>query len=96
MQDLSGEGMRRAIFNSRDQLAAVSMVIRDESASMLSYGRIVKDAELVRDGAVNYRVFWERYWFSLAIAAFALLTFLSWIRRLIFGRPQVIIKEKRS
>ncbi len=96
MQDVSGEGMRRAIFNSRDQLAAVSMVIRDESASMLSYGRIVKDAELVRDGAVNYRVFWERYWFSLAIAAFALLTFLSWIRRLIFGRPQVIIKEKRS
>ncbi|MBI4723833.1 MAG: hypothetical protein HY765_02105 [Rhodomicrobium sp.] len=87
MQELSGDGLRQAIFNSRDQLAALNMVIHDD-ASLVSYGRIMKDAELVRNGAVGYRVFWERYWLSIAIAGFVLLLFLSWLRRLLSGRPR--------
>jgi hypothetical protein len=71
------------------------MVIHDD-ASLFSYGRIIKDAELVRDGAVGYRVFWERYWPTLAIAGFVLLVLLSWIRRLLFGRPQVIIRDTKQ
>src|SRR6185312_7627883 len=89
MQDLDGAGLKQAILNSRDQLAALDMVLH-EDASLLSYGRIIKDAEQVRDGAVGYRVFWERYWLSLLAAGFVLLLLLSWLRRLIFGRPAVI------
>jgi hypothetical protein len=84
MLELSGEGLQQAIFNSRDQLAALNMAIHDD-AGLLSYGRIIKDAELVRDGVVGYRVFWERYWLSVLVAGFVLLLILSWLRRLLFG-----------
>jgi hypothetical protein len=94
MQGLSGEGLRQAVIGSRDQLAALNMLTR-EDGSLLSYGRIVKDVELVRDGSVGYRVFWERYWLSVAVAGFVLLVLLSWIRRLLFGRPQIIIRDPK-
>jgi len=95
MQELSGEGLQHAIYNSRDQLAALNMVIHAD-ASLLSYGRILKDAGLVRNGDVGYRVFWERYWPSLALAGFLVLLLLSWLRRLLFGwsRTAVARREK--
>ncbi len=95
MLELSGEGLESAILNSRDQLAALNMVIHAD-ATLLSYGRIVKDAELVRSGDVGYRVFWERYWPSLALAGFLVLLLLSWLRRLLFGwsRAAVARREK--
>jgi hypothetical protein len=94
IQGLSGEGLRQAVIGSRDQLAALNMLTR-EDPSVLSYGRILKDVELVRDGSVGYRVFWERYWLSIVAAGFVLLLLLSWIRRLLFGRPQVIIRDPK-
>ena len=95
MQELSGEGLKQAILDSRDQLAAVNMAIREDGTA-LSYGSLLKDADLVRGGAVGYRVFWERYWFSLGVAAFVFLIFLSWIRRLLFGHPQIVIREEKK
>ncbi len=96
MQELAGDGLRQAILNSRDQLAALNMVLHDDASllGLLSYGRIVKDAELVRDGTVGYRVFWERYWLSVLIAALGVLLVLSWLRRLIFGRPQLVVRDQ--
>ncbi len=97
MTELSGEGLRHAIVDSRDQLSALNMILHDD-AGLISYGRIFKDAEQVRDGNVAYRVFWERYWPSVLIAGFVLLLLLSWLRRLLFGRPRYVIKQegKRS
>ncbi len=95
MQDLAGDGVRQAVLDSRDQTAALDMLLR-EDASLISYGRILKDVEQVRDGAVTYRVFWERYWLSVLIAAFAALVILSWLRRLLFGRLAVVIRDGGS
>lgn len=97
MTELSGEGLRHAIVDSRDQLSALNMILH-EDAGLISYGRIFKDAEQVRDGNVAYRVFWERYWPSVLIAGFVLLLLLAWLRRLLFGRPRYVIKQegKRS
>jgi hypothetical protein len=92
MLDLTAEGIREAVFSSRDQLAALNMVI-DEDSGLFSYGRILKDADLVKKGLVSYRLFWERYWIAVLVAAFILLVFLSWLRRLLFGSRQVIIRE---
>ena len=93
MLSLTAEGLRDAILNSRDQLAALNMITNEE-AGLFSYSRILKDAQLVRNGVVNFRVFWERYWVAVIIAGFILLVFVSWLRRLLFGRPQVIIREQ--
>ncbi len=98
MQDLTVEGLREAILRSRDQSAALNMIIHDDASltSLFNYTRILKDAELVKNGAVSFRVFWERYWAAVLLAGFLLLVLLSWLRRLLFGRPQIIIKEGKS
>lgn len=93
MQALSGEGLRHAIYSSRNQLAALNMVMRS-SEGILSYGRIVKDASLVRSGDVGYRVFWERYWPSVILAALGLLLVLSWLRRLFFGWSRASVARR--
>jgi hypothetical protein len=98
MLELTTEGLREAIFKSRDQLAALNMVIHDDASltSLFNYTRIFKDAQLVQNGVVSFRVFWERYWAAVLLGGFLLLVFLSWLRRLLFGRPQIIIKEGKS
>jgi hypothetical protein len=95
MQELTGEGLQNAILTSRDQVAALNMVIHND-ASLFSYGRIVKDAELVQKGEVGYRVFWERYWPSLALAAFLVLLLLSWLRRQFFRLSRVVTAGRRK
>jgi hypothetical protein len=71
------------------------MILHDD-ASLIGYGRILNDASLVRDGAVEYRVFWERYWQFLLLGGFILLLFLSWLRRLLFARPTIVVQQSRS
>lgn len=93
MQELSGDGLQNAILSSRDQLAALNMVIHADAA-LFSYGRILKDAELVQKGEVGYRVFWERYWPSLALAGFFMLLLLSWLRRLLFGVSRAVTARR--
>jgi len=99
MLELTTEGLREAILKSRDQLAALNMIIHDDASlfSMFDYTRIFKDAQLVQNGVVSFRVFWERYWAAVLLGGFLVLVFLSWLRRLLFGsRPQIIIKEGKS
>ncbi len=99
MRDLTAEGLRDAILGSRDQLAALNMIVHDNAGllpDLIDYTQILRDAKLVQNGAVSFRVFWERYWAAVVVAGFVLLVFLSWLRRLLFGRPQIIIKEGKS
>jgi hypothetical protein len=98
MTELTAEGLRDAILKSRDQLAALNMIIHDDASltSLFDYTRIFKDAELVQNGVVSFRVFWERYWAAILLGAFLLLVLLSWLRRLLFGRPQIVIREGKS
>ena len=75
------------------------MIVHDNAGllpDLIDYTRILRDAKLVQNGAVSFRVFWERYWAAVLIAGFIVLVFLSWLRRLLFGRPQIIIKEGKS
>jgi hypothetical protein len=95
MQELSSDGLRQAVLNSRDQLSALDMIL-NEGSWIVGYGRILQDVDQVRNGNVSYRVFWERYWLSVILAAFAALVVLSWLRRLLFGRPTVVIRESNS
>jgi hypothetical protein len=94
MRDLTAEGIREGILGSRDQLAALEMMLQ-EAPSLFGYGRIFKDADLVGSGNVAFRVFWERYWLAVLVGFFVILVVMSWLRRLLFGRPQqIVIREQ--
>jgi hypothetical protein len=95
MATLSSDGVQGAVFGSRDQLAAIDMLLRSNE-SLVSYGRIIRDAELALEGTVHPRIFWERYWISVIAAGFVLLILLSWFKRLLFGRPTVVIHQAPS
>ena len=89
MKKLAGEGVQDAILNSRDQLSAVNMLLRENSA--LSISNIATDFSLVRDGQVNYWVFVDRYWVALLVLFFLGVLFLLWLRRLFVGRPATVV-----
>ncbi len=89
MKTLVGPSVRNAIVNSRDQLSAVTMLLRENAA--LSVSNIANDFALVRDGQVHYRVFAERYWAALLVLLFFGLLVLLWLRRLLFGRPATVV-----
>jgi hypothetical protein len=90
MEDLTNPSVQNAILRSQDQLGALNMLLRERSA--LSFSNIIGDLGLVRDGQVHYRVFLERYWMALVVILVFSLFLLIWLKRVIFGRPAIVIK----
>lgn len=89
MRSLASSAVQNAVLNSRDQLAAVTMLLRENST--LSFGNVGNDFNAVRDGRVHYRIFAERYWTALLVALFLIFLALLWFRRLFGGRRQTVI-----
>lgn len=89
MKSLESPAIQDAILNSRDQLSAVNMMLRENSA--LSISNIFADFSLVREGQVNFRVFADRYWVALIVLLFLGLLVLLWFRRLFFARPATVV-----
>ena len=89
MRSLGKPSIQSAILDSRDQLSAVTMLLRDNST--LSFGNIGQDLSQVQSGDVNYRVFVERYWSALLVMGFVALLLLALLKRLFFGRPATVV-----
>jgi len=89
MRTLGKPAIQTAILDSKDQLSAVTMLLRDNTT--LSFSNIGQDLSEVRSGDVNYRVFVERYWSALVIIAFLVLLLLVLLKRILFGRPPTVI-----
>ena len=93
MQLLARDGVRDGILSSRDQSAAVGMMLTADGAVPDPW-LIMQHAQLAWDGKVAARLMWEKHpAVSIGVGVFALMI-LSMLKRLVFGRRQkVIIKQ---
>jgi hypothetical protein len=84
MQALASERVRSAIVASRDQSAAVGMMLRADGG--FDPGGIVADLRLVADGKVSAVLVWERHPIVVAGGGVLALMLLLMMRRALFGR----------
>lgn len=92
MAELSSPRVRDAIIASRDQSAAVSMML--QVASLPDPGAVIAHAKLVLDGRISPILLWEKHGLVLAAAAALALMLLLILKRLLFGtRPRVVVQH---
>ena len=84
MQWVAPARVREAILASRDQSAAVGMMLR--GGEILDLGEFLKDVEEVRSGAISPRLLLWRYPVGLAVVAVLMLALLLLVWRAIWGR----------
>ena len=95
MTGLSSARVREAIISSRDQSAAVNMMLSASWA--FDPGRVLADTRLVLDGRVSPVLLWEKHGFVLAAMAALALMLLLILKRLLFGtRPRIIVQQDRG
>jgi len=84
MHAVAPSHVREAILASRDQRAALDMMLR--SGDLLDLGEFLRDVEVARSGAVSPRLLLWRYPGALAVAAVAGLALLLLLWRAVAGR----------
>jgi hypothetical protein len=92
MAELASPRVRDAIIASRDQGAAVGMMLYVMSTPDLSV--LLAHARLVLDGQVSPLLLWEKHAFVLVIAGLLVLILLALLKRLLLpSRPRVIVQS---
>jgi hypothetical protein len=84
MQALSSPRVREAIIASRDQTAAVGMMLSD--TSVIDIQKIASHFQLVWDGKVSPVLLWDRHPATVIALAVLSLMILLMLRSLLFGR----------
>lgn len=93
MQLLARDGVRDGILASRDQGAAVGMMLTVDGAVPDPWA-IAQHAQLAWDGKVAPRLMWEKHPAVSVTLGLLVVIVLSMLKRLIFGRRQkVIVKQ---
>ncbi len=93
MQLLARDGVRDGILSSRDQSAAVGMMLAVDGAVPDPW-LIAQHAQLAWEGKVSPRLMWEKHPVTTSGLGVLMLVLLSMLKRLVFGRRQkVIIKQ---
>ncbi|MGI9478889.1 MAG: hypothetical protein ACR2PI_19465 [Hyphomicrobiaceae bacterium] len=84
MRSLSSARVRDAILASRDQTAAVGMMLSE--TPLLDVMTILRHTQLVWEGQVSPILIWEKHPAIVVAAGFIALFFLMMLRSLLFGR----------
>lgn len=84
MRLLASERVRNAVLASRDQDAAIGMLLR--SGGLLDIFNLQGDLELVSSGAISPILLWDRHPFAVVAIGLGVLFVLLTLRRLLFGR----------
>jgi len=85
MRVLASGRVRNAILASKNQLAAVEMMLRADQK--ISLDKIYSDARLVLNGDVNPILLWDKHPGALVLVALALLIFLLLLQRIFSRSP---------
>ena len=86
------QSVREAILASRDQAAALGVMLRSDS--IFDFLIFRDDAVLVKEGRISPRILWARYPVALSLLAFAGLLLFLILWRLLFGRrPRIIVQK---
>lgn len=92
MAELSSAGVREAIIASRDQAAAVGMML--QVSALPDPAVVLSNVRLVIDGRVSPWLLWEKHGVVLGAAALIGLLLLLTLKRLMFGaRPRVVVQN---
>lgn len=92
MAELGKPGVRDAILASKDQAAAVGMML--QTSNMPDPVLVWSHVQLVADGKVSPMLLWEKHALWLAGAGVAALLLLLILKRLLIGnRPRVVIQQ---
>jgi nitrogen regulatory protein PII-like uncharacterized protein len=92
MQVLARGSVRNGILASRDQSAAVGMMLRSDTVP--DPWVIAEHTRLVMDGAVAPMLLWEKHPVVLASMALFGLLLLGMLKRLLFGRKATVIVQR--
>ncbi len=84
IRQLNSPRVRNAILSSRDQTAAVGMMLSEPP--LLDIRAIMNHTQLAWDGRVSPVLIWDKHPTIVVAAGFFMLLFLSILRRLLFGR----------
>ncbi len=92
MAELASPRVRDGIIASRDQAAALGMML--QSASWTNPGAVASHVRLVTEGRVSPILLWEKDGIVLVVAVLLGLMLLLLLKRLLFGtRPKVIVQH---
>jgi hypothetical protein len=92
MADLASPRVREAILASRDQAAAVGMMLQANGMPDLS--ALLAHAQLVLDGRISPLLLWVKHPVAIGVAGVLALALLLLFKRLLFpARPKVVIRH---
>jgi hypothetical protein len=92
MAELASPSVRDAILASRDQAAAVGMML--QANSLPDPGLLMEHAQLVLDGRVSPMLLWAKHPLSVAALGLVALMLLLMVKRLLLpARPRVIVRH---
>ena len=83
MRLLASPRIRDAILGSRDQAAAVAMML--SNVSPLDFMTVYRHAELVWEGEINPVLIWDRHPGVVVVAVFLLIVLFAMLRYILFG-----------
>ncbi len=94
MQIIAPQTVRDAILASRDQAAAVGIMLKADG--IFDVGSFIEEATLVHEGKVSPRLLVARYPTAIGVLALLSLILLMLLWRLIFGRRRVVVAQVRG
>jgi hypothetical protein len=92
MSELASASVREAILASRDQSAAVGMML--QASSLPDPALLLEHAQLVLDGRVSPMLLWARHPIVIVATLLMTLLVLLMVKRLVLGtRPKVVVRQ---